>query len=253
MPSANALGRSWQNRQMIPWMRSESPFPPITAALTEPNGLLAAGGELSPPRLLEAYEQGIFPWYSEGQPILWWSPDPRMVLFVDEFRMSRSLRKVARRRRFEIRVDSAFRSVLEACADAPRPNQGGTWITPAVIAAYSALHARGYAHSVEAWRDRRLVGGLYGVAIGRMFFGESMFAKETDASKVALAALVAIMRRGGLPMIDCQQETTHLSSFGARPIPRREFAQRLAPLVHSSAPDDTWRLVPDSDQLAWQS
>ncbi|HUP88346.1 MAG TPA: leucyl/phenylalanyl-tRNA--protein transferase [Longimicrobiales bacterium] len=238
---------------MIPWLRSGSSFPPITAALSEPNGLLAAGGELSATRLLEAYEHGIFPWYAEGQPILWWSPDPRMVLFIQEFRITRSLRKVVRRGTFEIRVDTAFRDVVEGCAETPRPNQSGTWITPAVVKAYHALYLRGHAHSIEAWHKGCLAGGLYGVSIGSMFFGESMFARETDASKVALVALVAMMKRAGLPMIDCQQETAHLSSFGARPIPRQQFAERLAPLVHSSAPVNAWTPVPELTELEWQS
>ena len=235
---------------MILWLRSGTSFPPIHSALTVPNGLLAAGGELSADRLLEAYRKGIFPWYAQGQPVLWWSPDPRMVLFVDEFRIARSLRKVVRQQKFDIRVDHAFRDVVEACAATPRRGQGGTWITPAVVDAYCALHLRGHAHSVEAWRDGRLAGGLYGVSIGRMFFGESMFALETDASKVALVQLVAMLSRAGLPVIDCQQETTHLSSFGARPISRREFAERLAALVHSSAPADAWTRVPELDVLA---
>jgi len=235
---------------MIPWLRSGGAFPPINAALTEPNGLLAAGGELSAARLLEAYAKGIFPWYGEGQPILWWCPDPRMVLFVDEFRVTRSLRKVVRRQVFDLRVDTAFRQVVQACADTPRPNQGGTWITSDVIDAYHILHLGGHAHSVEAWRDGRLVGGLYGVSIGRMFYGESMFSHESDASKVALVQLVAILRRAEFPMVDCQQETAHLSSFGARAIPRREFAARLVPLVNSTAPADAWTRLPALDVIA---
>jgi leucyl/phenylalanyl-tRNA--protein transferase len=229
---------------MIPWLSAaDAPFPPLETALDDPNGLLAASEDLTPRRLLAAYSRGIFPWYAEGQPVLWWSPDPRMVLFVDEFKISRSLRKTLRQDRFEVRVDSAFRSVMEHCAGVFRPGQGGTWITPAVIDAYCSLHQRGYAHSVESWRDGTLVGGLYGVSIGRMYFGESMFALETDASKVALAGLVGLLRRAGMPLIDCQQETSHLASFGARPIPRGEFAKRLAALVHSTAPDDTWTHV----------
>jgi leucyl/phenylalanyl-tRNA--protein transferase len=229
---------------VIPWLRPGSPFPPIQTALTDPNGLLAAGADISAERLLAAYRQGIFPWYGERQPVLWWSPDPRMVLFVDEFRITRSLGKAIRQQRFEIRVDSAFRAVMEHCSTTPRPEQNGTWITPELVDAYCALHDRGDAHSVEAWREGRLVGGLYGVCIGRMFFGESMFAHETDASKVALAHLVALARRAGMPMIDCQQETAHLASLGARPIPRAEFAERLAGLVHCTAPADAWAPLP---------
>src|SRR5262249_22579108 len=159
-----------QNPPMIPWLRPNAPFPPVDTALSEPNGLLAASAELTPDRLLEAYRRGIFPWYSGDQPVLWWSPDPRMVLFVDEFRVSRSLRRRVKQGTFEVRADFAFREVIENCALAFRPGQRGTWITPAIIDAYSELHERGYAHCVEAWRDGTLVGGLYGVGIGRMFF-----------------------------------------------------------------------------------
>jgi leucyl/phenylalanyl-tRNA---protein transferase len=240
---------TWQNWPMIPWLRPGAPFPPLDSALDEPDGLLAASEALGPDRLEEAYRRGIFPWYSEGQPVLWWSPDPRFVLFVDEFRVARSLRKVIARETFEVRVDSAFRSTLSACAAVPRRGQEGTWITPAIADAYSALHARGLAHSVEAWRDGRLVGGLYGVSIGRMFYGESMFARETDASKVALAHLVAIVRKREMPLIDCQQETGHLASFGARAIPRREFARRVDALVNCTAPEDPWRVLPVEDVL----
>ena len=230
---------------MVPWLRSGSPFPPLDAALGDPNGLLAAGGDLSPDRLIAAYSHGIFPWYNEAQPILWWSPDPRMVLFLDEFRIPRSLQKTLRQRRFELRADTAFRAVMEACAE-PRAGQSGTWISPPVVDAYARLHRMGYAHSVEAWRGDALVGGLYGVAIGRMFFGESMFAREDDASKVALVQLVAILRSKGMPVIDCQQETQHLSRFGARPIPRREFAGWLSRLVNSAQPHVAWAPVEEA-------
>jgi len=234
---------------VIPWLRTHTPFPPIDTALSDPNGLLAAGADLSPERLVEAYRNGIFPWYAQGDPVLWWSPDPRMVLFVDEFRVRRSLAKVLRARRFEIRVDCRFRDVMVACATASRPGQYGTWITGSVIDAYCALHQRGLAHSVEAWKDGTLAGGLYGVAIGRMFFGESMFARENDASKVALANLVAILRLRKMPMIDCQQETAHLATLGARPIPRRAFADRLAALIHSEEASGPWQ-PPPVDVLA---
>jgi leucyl/phenylalanyl-tRNA--protein transferase len=227
---------------MIPWLRTGA-FPPIESALADPNGLLAAGGDLSAERLLAAYRHGIFPWYSGGQPILWWSPDPRMVLFVAEFRTSRSLRKLVAQTRFDIRVDSAFRDVIEACA-APREEGGGTWITPEMVDGYRELHRRGYAHSVEAWQSHELVGGLYGVSIGRMFFGESMFARVPNASKVALVHLIELLRRSGMPMIDCQQQTEHLARFGARTIPRRKFAELLAPLVNSSQPTEAWNYAP---------
>ena len=225
---------------MITWLRSDSAFPPIEAALDEPNGLLAAGGDLSPGRVLAAYRRGIFPWFGAGQPILWWSPNPRMVLYVDEFHMSHSLRKRVKRREFEIRVDTAFADVIESCAHAPRRGQLGTWITPAIMDAYRELHAEGFGHSVEAWRDGELVGGLYGLALDRMFFGESMFATEDDASKVALAGLIEVLRRLDTPLIDCQQETAHLATFGARPIARREFAAHLNELIHSTAPPAGW-------------
>ena len=220
---------------MIPWLHPGEPFPPLEAALEDPNGLLAASEDLTPARLLAAYTRGIFPWYSAGQPVLWWSPDPRMVLHTAEFKMSRSLRRVVQAARFEIRVDTAFDDVMRACA-APRDEFGGTWITDAIRAGYGALHRQGYAHSVESWREGELVGGLYGVAIGRMFFGESMFARQTDASKVALAHLVRQLRAWEFPLIDCQQQTAHLGSLGARPIPRAEFAKAIARLVHCTDP-----------------
>ncbi len=226
---------------MIPWLSGQDPFPAVTSALAQPNGLLAVGGDLSPDRLLDAYRQGIFPWYSKGRPILWWSPDPRMVLALDEFRVSRSLRKRVRSGVFDVRVDTAFGQVMVACAATPREGQGGTWITKAMIDGYSALHRQGYAHSIETWRDGRLVGGLYGVALGRMFFGESMFALQTDASKVALVHLVDLLEGLGVSHVDCQQETEHLASFGARPIPRRRFAALLGELVNSCDPPPGWR------------
>jgi leucyl/phenylalanyl-tRNA--protein transferase len=220
---------------MIPWLRHDDPFPPLDAALDDPNGLLAASEDLSAARLLAAYRQGIFPWYSAGQPVLWWSPDPRMVLHTAELRVSRSLDKTIRRNVFEVRVDTAFDAVMRACAE-PRPEQGGTWITDDVRAAYGRLFRAGYAHSVESWQDGEMVGGLYGVSIGRMFFGESMFARVTDASKVALVHLVRGLSGWDFPLIDCQQETAHLASLGARPISRTAFAEALARLVNCSPP-----------------
>jgi leucyl/phenylalanyl-tRNA---protein transferase len=233
-----------QNDTVIHWLRRDAPFPPIEQALDEPNGLLAAGGDLSPERLLSAYRQGIFPWYSEGQPILWWAPDPRMVLCVDELKVSRSLRRTVDKRRFEIRVDSAFDAVIEACAT-PRAGQRGTWITPAMVAAYIRLHRLGYAHSVEAWAGDTLAGGLYGLAIGRMFFGESMFARESDASKVALVHLVEMLKERDMPLIDCQQDTAHLARLGARPMARKTFADAVARLVHSMVPVGVWNQPPN--------
>lgn len=227
---------------MIPWLTSNTPFPPLETALHEPNGLLAAGGDLSPQRLLAAYRHGIFPWYSPGQPILWWSPQPRMVLFPQELKVSHSLAKRLRRGDYQIRIDSAFRAVMEACAVSPRPDQDGTWIVPELVEAYCQLHALGYAHSVETWIDGELAGGLYGVSIGRMFYGESMFHRVTDASKIAVAHLVQFMVQRGYGMIDCQMQTSHLASLGAREIPREEFAQRLTALVNSPDQFEPWNL-----------
>ena len=207
-------------------------FPP--ARLASPEGLLAIGGDLRTERLLEAYRHGIFPWYSTGQPILWWCPDPRMVLFPAELKLSRSLRKTMRAARYRVTLDSRFREVMQACA-APRPGQDGTWITSEMIEAYAQLHALGYAHSVEAWRDNELVGGLYGVALGAMFFGESMFARATDASKVAFVHLVHQLQAWGFTLIDCQVTTAHLASLGAKEISRVDFLRDLAAALR--APD----------------
>lgn len=209
----------------------DTPFPPIQFALTEPNGLLAIGGDLSQDRLLSAYLQGIFPWFSEGEPVLWWSPDPRMVLFPDEFKISKSLSKRLKRRDFEIRFNSAFEDVMRACANAERKDQNGTWITDEIIAGYCRLAASGYALSVETWIDNHLVGGLYGVKLGRMFYGESMFHQQTDASKISFAHLVYYLREQGVGMIDCQMKTSHLATFGAREIPRNEFLSKLRDLT----------------------
>lgn len=218
---------------MIPWLEPDTPFPDPSEALTEAEGapgLLAAGGDLSPARLLDAYRQGIFPWFSGNQPILWWSTDPRMVLRTEEFRISRSLAKTLRKidlsmasgGPWQVRFDTAFRDVIANCA-APREDSDGTWISSEIIDAYCSLHDLGYAHSSELWLEGRLVGGAYGLCIGRMFYGESMFARVSDASKVALAYLVEFLRREGIELIDCQQETSHLASLGARPVPRDEF------------------------------
>ncbi len=212
---------------MIPWLPQPPRFPPIDSALAEPNGLLAAGGDLSPERLLAAYRLGIFPWYAAGEPILWWSPEPRMVLLPSEFALSRSLAKTLRNRRYEVRADSAFTQVVSACA-APRRDADGTWISAEMQAAYLRLHQLGHAHSIETWVDGRLAGGLYGVAIGGVFYGESMFAAVTDASKIALAHLCRHLERHDFGLLDCQMHTPHLASLGAREIPRREFMARLA-------------------------
>ncbi len=215
---------------MIPWIKSAHDFPPVEHALHEPNGLLCMGGNLEPETVLTAYSRGIFPWYSAHQPILWWSPDPRMVLYPDEFKISKSLGKTIRSNKFEIRFDTAFKAVITACAE-PRTPDSGTWILPEMQAAYTRLHQIGFAHSAETWQDGELVGGLYGIAMGRMFYGESMFARVTDASKVAFTAMVEKLIADGFELIDCQQETRHLASFGARPIPRKEFTQCLQELI----------------------
>lgn len=216
---------------MIQLLHAELSFPPVTRALRSPNGLLAAGGDLSAARLLEAYRHGIFPWFGAGEPILWWSPDPRMVLIPREFRVSHSLRKTLRNGRYEVRVDSAFEQVMRACA-APRPDQHGTWIQEEMVAAYCELHRLGHAHSVETWMGDELAGGLYGIGIGRMFYGESMFSRRTDASKIALAHLCAQLGRWNFGMIDCQMNTPHLASLGAREIPRSDFVARLQDLIN---------------------
>jgi leucyl/phenylalanyl-tRNA--protein transferase len=225
---------------MISWLPAEPAFPPLTAALSVPNGLLAAGGDLTPTRLLSAYAQGIFPWYSPGEPILWWSPDPRMVLFPGEIRISRSLRKTLRRGDYAVRLDTAFDAVIAACAQTPRPGQNGTWIAPEMREAYQELHRLGFAHSVETWIDGELAGGLYGVAIGHAFYGESMFAWRTDASKIALAHLGVQLQRLGFGIIDCQMETSHLASLGARPIPRAQFRALLDRLVAQGPAPGRW-------------
>jgi len=232
---------------MIPWLEHDTPFPPPDRALREPNGLLAAGGTLSAGRLLSAYRRGIFPWYSEGQPVLWWNPDPRMVLFPAEFRMPRSLAKRMRRRDYEVRVDTAFEAVMRACA-APRRDGAGTWITEDMIGAYCTLHRMGHAHSFETWIGGELAGGLYGVALGRMFYGESMFTRVPDASKIALASLVRRLWDMQFGMIDCQMNTAHLARFGAREIARDEFSRRLAELINYPQPSVMWNTDAATDK-----
>lgn len=219
----------------LPWLADDSPFPPTALALddsTDAPGLLAVGGGLSVARLRSAYAQGIFPWYSEGQPVLWWSPDPRMTLRVSEFKLSRSLRKTLHHfiatPGCEVRMDGAFETVMQACAHAPREGQSGTWILPEMIDAYVQLHQAGVAHSVETWVGGELLGGLYLINLGRMVFGESMFSHRTDASKIALAALVAFCRANAIELIDCQQHTAHLASLGAKTLPRPQFEAHLA-------------------------
>jgi len=229
---------------MIPWLEAGDPFPPLDAALREPNGLLAAGGDLSPSRLVEAYSRGIFPWSAEDDPLLWWSPDPRMVLFLDELHVSKSLARRLRSGRFLVTLDAAFDSVISGCAE-PRDDRGSTWITREMRAAYRELARLGHAHSVEVTSDGALVGGLYGVAIGRMFFGESMFSRQPDASKVALVHLVRQMRRWRFEVMDCQMSTAHLASLGAREISRTRFVSEVTRLVREPDVPAPWRFDPD--------
>jgi leucyl/phenylalanyl-tRNA---protein transferase len=231
---------------------ANQPLPETHLALgpdSEAPGLLAAGGELTPQRLTEAYRKGVFPWYSQGEPVLWWSPEPRMVLLTQEFKVSRSFKKTLRQFQktpgCEVRIDSAFERVIKACAHNPRRAHCGTWIVPEMVQAYSNWHALGHAHSVETWIDGELAGGLYGVSQGAMFFGESMFAYRTDASKIALAALVCFCREHHMPMLDCQQQTEHLASMGGRTLERAEFELLLARNVRQAGPTNwsyAWRL-----------
>lgn len=211
---------------MIPWLERNDPFPPVGKALSRPNGLLCAGADLSPERLLDAYRHGIFPWFSAGEPILWWSPDPRMVLFPAEVKISRSLARTLRRGHYEVRLDTVFSAVIRACS-LPRHGQDGTWITPQMQEAYCRLHELGHAHCVETWVDGELAGGLYGVAIGHAFYGESMFSRAADASKIALVHLARYLERRGFAVIDCQMKTAHLASLGAREIRRRDLVRGL--------------------------
>ncbi len=224
---------------MISGSRTCLSFPPVENALSEPNGLLAVGGDLSPQRLLEAYSRGIFPWFNEDDPILWWSPDPRMVLFPNELKISRSLRKTLKKDHYQIRTDCSFTQVMHACA-APRKGQAGTWIHPQMVAAYTILHEMGLAHSIEIWMDGVLVGGLYGVSLGKVFFGESMFSLVPDASKIAFVHLVKQLQCWEYGLIDCQVKTGHLASLGAREISRVEFGQKLNTLISGSNLGSKW-------------
>lgn len=215
---------------MIPWLTEQSDFPPLNQALRDPDGLLAAGGDLSEQRLLAAYARGIFPWYSEGEPILWWSPDPRCVLYPERLHISRSLRKKLRKFDYKVTLDTAFADVMIACA-APRDEDTGTWITVDMFEAYCQLHRHGHAHSVELWHKGELVGGLYGIAMGRVFFGESMFSRVGDGSKIAFVWFVEQLKKWGYALVDCQVHSEHLVSLGAEEISRYRFARELAQLV----------------------
>lgn len=236
---------------MIPWLDPADPFPPVDAAETDPNGLLAAGADLSPARLVDAYRRGIFPWFGPREPVLWWSPDPRMVLVPSDLRVSRSLRKRLGRRDYVVTADTAFREVMAGCA-APRDEDGGTWITGPMARAYAALHEAGVAHSVETWIGGELAGGLYGVAIGRMFFGESMFTRVTDASKIAFVHAVRQLERWGVPLVDCQMSTDHLASLGAREISRAAFVAEVARLVEEPPLPARW-VLDDTETLVGAS
>ncbi len=227
---------------MITWLnRASLKFPPINKALREPNGLLAAGGDLSAARLVAAYRHGCFPWYQDGQPLLWWSPDPRTVLLPDNLHISRSLSKTLRNDQFSVTFDHNFAEVIHACSE-PRKDEGGTWITSEMQAAYFELHTQGYAHSVEVWHQDKLVGGLYGIAIGQLFFGESMFSRMSNASKVGFVTLVSALKAAGFVLIDCQMPTEHLLSLGAGSISREIFSEYLA--SHLDAPTRMQWLTP---------
>lgn len=225
----------------IPWLNEdEFEFPSVELALSEPNGLLAAGGDLSVQRLLQAYQHGIFPWYESDQPILWWSPDPRMVLLPEDLKVSKSLRKLLKRNRYTLSMDRDFAAVVQGCAEARR-DALGTWITDEMQAAYCALHDAGFAHSVEVWSQQNLVGGLYGVALGQVFFGESMFSREANTSKLALVALVKQLQQWKYKLIDCQVSSNHLLSLGATEISRRQFSQKLLQLVAEPGKIGQWQ------------
>lgn len=227
---------------MIPFLGPADPFPPVEQALDHPDGLLAAGGTLTMKRLVDAYQQGIFPWFNEGDPVLWWSPDPRTILVPSRMHISHSLKKRLKKNNFHVTIDAAFARVLDGCA-APRAEDSGTWLTEQMKRAYTSLHVAGLAHSVEVWRDGELAGGIYGVAMGRMFFGESMFSRRPDGSKIAMARLAAQLDRWAFPMIDCQLETDHLMSLGAEHMPRRQFVREVQRLVRE--PEPSWRFDED--------
>jgi len=234
---------------MVPLLGPHDPFPPLNAARDDLGGLLAVGGGLEPDRLLHAYQQGIFPWGTLDRLPLWYSPDPRMVLFPNEFRLTRSLRKTLRHGQLTVKMDSHFADVIAGCAATPRPGQDGTWITDDMMTAYCRLHELGWAHSVETYQEGELVGGLYGLAIGRMFYGESMFARQRDASKVAFAHLIRYLLQAQIAMIDCQMYTEHLASLGGRQIPRADFLARLQTLTACDTSRQPWSV--DANPGRW--
>ena len=225
---------------MLPFLDIDTPFPPVCEALDEPNGLLAAGADLSVSRLLNAYSSGIFPWYSEGEPILWWSPNPRTVLLLDEYRPSRSLCRFIRQSNLEITLNTSFEQVVQRCSE-PRKDHSGTWITPLIKQAYIELHKINKAHSVEVWQNNSLVGGIYGVSIGKLFCGESMFSRVTNGSKTALACLIGYLRPQGFPMIDCQVENPHLFSLGAINIDRKSYLKTVKSAISEHTTNDFWK------------
>ena len=233
---------------IIKWLNPSDPvsnFPSVKEALKEPNGLLAVGGDLNPERLLMAYRRGIFPWYEEGQPILWWSPDPRAILYTERLKISRSLRKTLRNKSWRVSFDLAFRDTVKACA-APRRRSAGTWITHEMLEAYCHLYDHGYGHSVEVWNQNgELTGGLYGVAIGKVFFGESMHSRQSDASKVALVYLVRHLQHWGYPLVDCQLTSSHINSLGAETIPRKAFIQHLKLWTDVAGHPSPWSIDPE--------
>ena len=231
----------------IHWLLPNNPpdsFPDVTKALRSPDGLLAMGGDLSPERIILAYRHGIFPWYNEGQPIMWWSPDPRAVIFPDEFHVSRSLRRKLRSGTYSVSIDQCFDKVIVNCAN--NHCDTGTWITEDMLEAYHKLHELGYAHSVETWQKDQLVGGMYGLAIGKMFFGESMYSAVPDASKIALARLVHLLKQTGVKLLDCQVTSDHLLTLGMRPVPRKSFVEYLNLYVDSEPAVALWKKPPDS-------